>query len=884
MDIKLTKDDAIMILGFIEESTELLENIEERILDLETSFNIETVNDIFRAIHTIKGTSSFLSLTPIKNLSHELEFLLDELRKEKRELTQDIVDILLKGSDCLRNLILSVRDQIEEIKDDTVIKLNDNLEIMSDIKNLLDNKQAVTSKEEKSIENKKEDKPKLNKVNFSELKNADISEDMVSQYNEEGREHLQNIESNLLKLEENPDDEESINEIFRSLHSLKGNSGLILSLIKEDTYEYHVLYNLKETSHKGESLLQKIRDGKFRISAEIITILFKTLDYINLLFDRFKNRFKRKDFESNENIIKLLLKEDFSDIKQEEIANTNKSSENISEYNAEMEGFSQFLEVSKKIIKEWEENKEFKDSDLDILKRVINLLKISSDQFNDNNLNDNIIKLEETIDLLSKKRLDLKDGLVIEIFKDKIKYIEDFKKDKFEREKEETNKINKIGEILLEEGKIEKKDLEEALKIQKKQQIKSMSEKSTDDRQLHNLNIETIRVRMDKLDKLMNDIGELAISKNSFYHIYNKLIQANVNEIAKEFKEKMIMKIGRLAEELQNTIVQVRMIPVKTVFQKFPRMVRDLSLKNNKKIKLVMEGENTELDKTVIEKLNDPLVHIIRNSCDHGIETPEERIKNNKQETGTIILKAEKKGNNVIIMIIDDGRGIDAEKVKKKAIEKNLIDEKEIEKMSDKEIVNLIFMPGFSTAEKVTDVSGRGVGMDVVKTNISKLKGSIEIETEKNIGTTIIIKLPLTLAITKGLSFKLGEENYIVPLESVEEIIKIKKDDIKFFKNRKIINIRNEIIEILDLKNTYNIKDNSENYLNDDEFNVIILKDIGIKFGLIVDKLEDELDMVVKPLPNYLSDLPGIGGSTILGNGSIAIVLDTHELLNMLNS
>ena len=880
MEIKLNKDDAIMILGFIEESTELLENIEERILDLETSFNIETVNDIFRAIHTIKGTSSFLSLTPIKNLSHELEFLLDELRKEKRELTQEIVDILLKGSDCLRNLIISVRDQIEEIRDDTVININDKLEILTDIKNILNNKQApISNKEEKTVI-KEKDTTHKNKVNFTELKNADISEDMVTQYNEEGKEHLQNIESNLLKLEENPDDEESINEVFRSLHSLKGNSGLILSLIDENTYEYHVLYNLKEVSHKGESLLQKVRDGNLRLSAAIITALFKTLDYINILFERFNNRFNRNDFESSEKIVELLSKDDFSDITEDESSNSNKSVTKKIEYDAELEGFSQFLEVSKKIIKEWEESKEFKDSDLDTLKRVINLLKISSNQFNNKNLNDNIIKLEETIDLLSKKILDLKDGLVIDIFNEKIKYIEDFKNNKFEEEKQE---IKKIGEILVEEGKIEKKDLENALQIQKKQQIIAMSEKSIDTKHSHNLNIETIRVRMDKLDKLMNNIGELAISKNSFYHIYNKLIQANVPEIAKEFKEKMIMKIGRLAEELQNTIVQVRMIPVKTVFQKFPRMVRDLALKNNKKIKLVMEGENTELDKTVIEKLNDPLVHIIRNSCDHGIETPEERIKNNKHETGTIILKAEKKGNNVIIMIIDDGRGIDAEKVKKKAIEKNLIDKNEIEKMSNKEIINLIFMPGFSTAEKVTDVSGRGVGMDVVKTNISKLKGTIEIETEKNIGTTIIIKLPLTLAITKGLSFKLGEENYIVPLESVEEIIKIKDEDIKVFKNRKIINIRGEIIEILDLKNTYNIK--SVNNLNEEnEFNVIILKDIGTKFGLIVDKLEDELDMVVKPLPNYLSELPGIGGSTILGNGSIAIVLDPQELLNMLNS
>jgi len=869
MQIKLTKDDLLMVIGFIEESLELLDNIEERILDMESNYSVEIVNDIFRAIHTIKGTSSFLSLIPIKNLSHELEFLLDELRKGKRELEQSIVDILLKGSDVLKNLIISAREQIEGKESDTIVELNDYNELIDEIKNII-NKETDNGIKVNNSPNTIEESNKII-VDFVNMKNADIEKDMCNQFKEETIEHLHNIETNLLNIETNHNDTESINELFRALHSIKGNTGLLLSLIDTESYEYFILSNLKEVAHKGESLLQKIRDNQLRFSPSIISIFFKTFDYISSVFDSFINRFKKVEINSNQEIIDLLTKSNFD----KKDSNANHSVKAKKEFNPAVEGIKQFIEVSEKILGEWEIKKEFKTEDIKIFQRIINLLKLTSNELNDKLFDDAITKIEDTISLISQGKLGLKDSLAIDILKEKIVYISNFRL-KISDNNNESEEIKKIGEILLEEGKIKEEDLDKALAVQKKQ-ISSVSEKSVDTKSM-STNIETIRVRMDKLDKLMNDIGELVISKNSFYHIFTKLVQAEVVDIAKEFKEKMIMKIGRLAEELQNTIVQVRMIPVKTVFQKFPRMVRDLALKNNKKIKLAMEGEDTELDKTVIEKINDPLVHIIRNSCDHGIESPDERVKKQKEETGTIILKAEKKGNNVNILIIDDGKGIDIEMIKKKALERKIVTEEELVAMDEKAILNLIFMPGFSTAEKITEVSGRGVGMDVVKTNINKLKGSIDLETQKDIGSTIIIKIPLTLAITKGLSFKLSDFIYIIPIEVVEEIIKIKEKDIKKFKNKHLVNIRGDIIELLNLKKIYNIEDKRKLK----ELNVIIIKYNGMKIGLIVDSLEEELDMVVKPLPEYLSNLQGVGGGTILGDGMVAIVLEPSELFELL--
>ncbi len=876
MKIKISDDELVLVEGFIEESMELLSGIEERILEMEADFSVECVNDIFRAIHTIKGTSSFLGLSPIKNLSHELEFLLDDLRKGKRELTPDIVNVLLEGTDFLRTLIEKIKVSIDS--GESEIEIEDVEEIIKTIKAVKEsspefvNREEPDKKEKKPLDSKDEKEERVEfPQNFKALKNAKIQQDMYTQYREEMDEHLQNIEEHLLMLENNPDDSESINEVFRSLHSIKGNSGLLLSMIEKDTYEWYLLYSIQEASHKAESSLQKIRDGEERLSRGLIDSLFKVLDYLKLLFTRYIIREEKQTFPHPKTIVELLKKKEPQDIEGEE-----QSREDLKAESPLRDAISQYLEVVKSIVNGWEKGRASTKKDIDTFRRALKMLKRALESFEIEELNDNLTNQEDALSLLEEGRLSLKDDIVIELFKDKIREIETFR-DTFEE-----LKIKRVGEILVEKGKIKKDDLEDALKTQEKQTIiasklQQVSVKKTD------TSIQTIRVRMEKLDKLMSLIGELVISKNSFFHIHKMLIERGVHDVAKEFKETMIMKVGRLADELQDTIVQVRMIPVRTVFQKFPRLVRDLAMKNQKKIKLIMEGEETELDKTVIEQINDPLVHIIRNSCDHGIEPPDERKKAGKPEEGTIILKAENRGNYVLIEITDDGSGIDEEKVKRKAIEKGLISEDEAEKLTKEEAINLIFMPGFSTAEKVTEVSGRGVGMDVVKTNILKLKGSISITTEKGLGTTISIKLPLTLAITKGLNVRIGDRNFILPLENVDEIMKVKLSSITYYRGKELANVRGEVIELIDLKKLYKLSCNGEyEGFEDGELNMVLLNVAGVRVGLKVDSLEGQLDMVIKPLPKYISNIPGISGGTILGDGTVAIVIDPSSLLRLL--
>ncbi len=883
MIIKISEDEMILFEGFIEESLELLEGIEEKILAMEAEFSVEYVNDIFRAVHTIKGTSSFLGLTPVKNLSHELEFLLDDLRKGKREIDPDIVNVLLDGTDFLRNMILKLKDQLSSGSDELEVDEVDNIiamvkEVRERKGKVVSDKKEETKKEERE-EVKVEEKVESEEVDefnyespksFKALKNAEIQKDMYNQYREEMEEHLQNIEENLLQLEDNPNDTEAINEVFRSLHSIKGNSGLLLSLINQDSYEGLLLKAVQKVSHKAESSLQKVRDGEEKLSRGLIDAIFKVLDYLKLLFTRYIVREEKQPFPNPTTVISLLNASFETKEEQAQVSEESKVESPLKD------AISQYLEVAASIVDIWESQRAFTVKEISTYKRALNLLSKSLKKFEITELDSNIKSQEDALELLEAGKLSLKDDVIIELFREKIKEIEVFR-DTFEE-----FKVKRVGEILVEKGKIRENDLKEALATQEKQAViasklqQSVSQKTS-------VSIQTIRVRMEKLDKLMSLIGEIVISKNSFYHIYKKLVERNITDIAKEFKENMIMKIGRLANELQDTIVQVRMIPVKTVFQKFPRMVRDLAMKNGKKIKLVMEGEETELDKTVIEQINDPLVHIIRNSCDHGIEPPEERRAAGKPEEGTILLKAENRGNFVIIEITDDGRGIDEEKVKKKAIEKGLITEEQAAEMSKEEAINLIFMPGFSTADKVTEVSGRGVGMDVVKTNITKLKGSISIHSEKGMGTTITIKLPLTLAITKGLNVRIGSKNFILPLENVDEIIKLKLNSITNYRGKELADVRGEVIELLDLKKAYNL-DGKGVYegVEEGELNVVLINSSGIKIGLKVDALEDQLDMVVKPLPEYLSSIPGVSGGTILGDGRVAIVLDPMGLIDLL--
>ncbi|MBV5334463.1 MAG: chemotaxis protein CheW [Sulfuricurvum sp.] len=392
---------------------------------------------------------------------------------------------------------------------------------------------------------------------------------------------------------------------------------------------------------------------------------------------------------------------------------------------------------------------------------------------------------------------------------------------------------------------------------------------------------QTIRVDVKRLDHLMNLIGELVLGKNRLIKINDDVEERYEGEAFLEELNQVVSIVSLVTTDLQIAVMKTRMLPIGKVFNKFPRMIRDLSRELNKKIELEIAGEDTELDKSIVEEIGDPLVHIIRNSCDHGIEIGDVRMAAGKSEVGTIQLKAYHEGNHIVIQIIDDGKGLDADMLKQKSIEKGIITEKEADAMSEKEAFGLIFRPGFSTAAQVTSVSGRGVGMDVVKTNIEKLNGMIDIDSEVGHGTSMKLKIPLTLAIIQALLVGVQEEYYAIPLASVLETVRISKDDIYTVENRSVMRLRDEVLSLVHIGDIFEVErvfDSSEHAY------VVVLGLAESKIGLIVDTLIGQEEIVIKSLGEYLKGIEGIAGATIRGDGGVTLIVDVAALMQMAKS
>jgi len=392
---------------------------------------------------------------------------------------------------------------------------------------------------------------------------------------------------------------------------------------------------------------------------------------------------------------------------------------------------------------------------------------------------------------------------------------------------------------------------------------------------------QTIRVDVKRLDDLMNLIGELVLGKNRLLKIYDDVEERYEGEQFLEELNQVVSSISLVTTDLQIAVMKTRMLPIGKVFNKFPRMVRDLSRELHKEIELIISGEETELDKSIVEEIGDPLVHIIRNSCDHGIEPPDVRTKKGKPSKGIVQLKAYNEGNHIIIEIVDDGKGLNAEILKQKAIEKGLISEKEADQMSEKEAFMLIFKPGFSTAPKVTNVSGRGVGMDVVKSNIEKLNGIIEIDSEVDKGTTLKLKIPLTLAIIQSLLVSVQEEFYAIPLASVLETVRITPDEIQSVEGRSVLRLRNEVLSLVHLADIFDIE---RVFSMGEHAYVVIIGLAESKIGLIVDSLVGQEEIVIKSLGEYLKGIDGIAGATIRGDGRVTLIVDVGALMHMAKS
>ncbi len=639
------------------------------------------------------------------------------------------------------------------------------------------------------------------------------------------------LDQDLVELEHNPEDLDLLNRIFRVAHTIKGSSSFL---------NLNILTHL---THNMEDVLNRARKGEIKITPDIMDVVLRSIDLMKTLL--------------------VTIRDTGSD--------TNNGKENeIEEAVKQLQAItSQNLEGAKETsgIKETQKAKAKEE----IKAKAKEEIKANKTPTAENPVSDNPLADEPDLDYANMSAEEVE----AEIERLLNKRQEADKERRAQKKQEDQAKPKQEVTPTKEPPKTETPKAP-------KTETKAKAKANTEENKAPSIGVEqTVRVDVRRLDHLMNLIGELVLGKNRLIRIYGDVEERYDGEKFLEELNQVVSSISAVTTDLQLAVMKTRMQPVGKVFNKFPRMVRDLSRELGKSIELIIEGEETELDKSIVEEIGDPLIHIIRNSCDHGIEPLEERRRLNKPETGKVQLSAYNEGNHIVIKISDDGKGLDPVMLKEKAIEKGVISERDAEGMSDREAFNLIFKPGFSTAKVVSNVSGRGVGMDVVKTNIEKLNGIIEIDSEVGVGTTQKLKIPLTLAIIQALLVGVQEEYYAIPLSSVLETVRISQDEIYTVDGKSVLRLRDEVLSLVRLSDIFKVDAILES--NSDVY-VVIIGLADQKIGVIVDYLIGQEEVVIKSLGYYLKNTRGIAGATVRGDGKITLIVDVGAMMDMAKS
>ncbi|GAA7940231.1 chemotaxis histidine kinase/response regulator CheAY2 [Helicobacter pylori] len=637
------------------------------------------------------------------------------------------------------------------------------------------------------------------------------------------------LDQDLVELEHNPEDLDLLNRIFRVAHTIKGSSSFL---------NLNILTRL---THNMEDVLNRARKGEIKITPDIMDVVLRSIDLMKTLLvtirDTGSDTNNGKENEIEEAVKQLQ-------------AITSQNLEGAKEGTKEAPQKENEKEAKKENIKENQENK----------------AKAPTAK---NFASDNPLADEPDLDYANMSAEEVEAEI-----------------ERLLNKRQEADKERRAQKKQEAKPKQEVAPTKEAPKTEApkapKTETKAKAKADTEENKAPSIGVEqTVRVDVRRLDHLMNLIGELVLGKNRLIRIYGDVEERYDGEKFLEELNQVVSSISAVTTDLQLAVMKTRMQPVGKVFNKFPRMVRDLSRELGKSIELIIEGEETELDKSIVEEIGDPLIHIIRNSCDHGIEPLEERRRLNKPETGKVQLSAYNEGNHIVIKISDDGKGLDPVMLKEKAIEKGVISERDAEGMSDREAFNLIFKPGFSTAKVVSNVSGRGVGMDVVKTNIEKLNGIIEIDSEVGVGTTQKLKIPLTLAIIQALLVGVQEEYYAIPLSSVLETVRISQDEIYTVDGKSVLRLRDEVLSLVRLSDIFKVDAILES--NSDVY-VVIIGLADQKIGVIVDYLIGQEEVVIKSLGYYLKNTRGIAGATVRGDGKITLIVDVGAMMDMAKS
>jgi two-component system chemotaxis sensor kinase CheA len=959
--------------AFLDEAAELLEQVNEDTLKIESDDDPELVNSIFRAVHTIKGSAAGFGFDHISAFTHHLETLLDKLRSKQIEITAELVDSILKAADGIYEMVQAAKEGRGYSVDEKAIRV----ELEAYYKVVQEHEEVQTADTSTSVDNEtvfvtcdliraelkkarknqgsvyradfhfthemlengydplpvmsnlkassaeyycKVDESKVPTLStldpfeiymnpevyiISELDAADLADfgfeegvvtvaeatlaepepvvepvaKSTSRVDEENLITLEGIDRELLdelthSIEDYFESIEAvtirlekgetaigpgIDDLFRVFHTIKGDCG------------YVGFRFLEEFAHLVESVLDDIRGGRVSFDKKAADIILTIVsDIRKMLTELVKNGITSKP--SSYQMLKNL-------------------SLNIDEIKSTMTVINDDVKIFIKQLEQFIEIMTMASSgdsvDVRQMLRGAVGLKNAACFIGFEDLNRIAAELEKNI----QQSLPT-DKLLADIKS----YLDDLKSppkkigELLISEGKVTDsdiqfalsKQKKIGDILVEEGKLEQQDLNRVLK--KQEAMKAVSEgvkdgSSTTAKQQatgiqHDLGAQTMKVDQEKIDKFTNTIGELVVARNANEYLIQKIASEYdlPSALIKELKDNANL-IGRISQDLQRDILSLRMIPIKQVFNKFPRVVRDVSRKQNKQIDLRIIGEDTEIDKKVADLLSDPLVHLLRNSCDHGVELPDDRVKSGKPALGTIILKAYQEGSFVYIEVIDDGKGIDIKRVREKAILNKLISVDS--ELTDHEIMQLILEPGFSTAEKVTDISGRGVGMDVVKTSVINLGGTVDIQSKAGEGSRIVLKIPVTIGVSTALLVKMNSVTYAVPIENVAETIKVSKDKVKDLHYGLAVHYRGMVLPLHSLAD---LLDEKAGEPADEVCIVITNTDIG-KVGLMVDEFINRTDIAVKPVPEYFSHLAYVGGITILGDGQAVLVLNTNKLI-----
>lgn len=659
---------------------------------------------------------------------------------------------------------------------------------------------------------------------------------------EESKEHLENLNERLLELEKDSKNLSALDEIFRSAHTLKGMSS---TMGFED---------LADLTHHMENVLSDLKEGLLGVDSSVVDILFKCFDRVQMIIDEIESG--NSGEIDNSDLISIL----------EGVVAGNYNAAAAQEMLTESEGFRNFSEENG-------ENEDidfkFNDYDITVLKEAaakgfkVQYIKIQIDKdclmksvrafmvFKTLEEEGEIIKSLPPVQAIEEEKFNGEFELVL--------VTKSSQEDLVRR----LNNISEIGVMMVREIEVDSLAASGSPAASHENNEGVDFDRSRSKQKLR----QTIRVDIERLDNLMNLVGELVMHKG-------RLEQIGISHQLIELNE-TVEQIDRVSTDLQSVVMKVRMVPVEQVFNRFPRMVRDLAKDLGKEIDFVIEGKETELDRTVIDEIGDPLVHLLRNAIDHGLEFPEERLKNGKPQKGKLVLRASHEGNNVYIEVEDDGMGIDINNVLARGIAKNIIDPARAKQMEREEIIDLLFSPGFSTAQNITDISGRGVGLDVVKSKIEALNGEIYVDSTPGLGTKFKIKLPLTLAIIQALIVAVRDEIYAIPLSSVDETTMISRGEIKTVQNQEVITLRGSILPLFRLANLLEITTQTD---DEEEMYVVVVRKGERRIGLVVDALIGQQEIVIKSLGRLLAGIPGIAGAIVAGDGNVRLILDIATL------